>query len=287
MLTLRRPPSALPLLIAHRGASALAPENTMAAFRLAVEAGADLVELDVRLSADGHPVVIHDAYLSRTTDGLGPVARTPLAALQRLDAGSWFAPRFAGERIPTLDEVLRWAQSCTPPIPLMVELKGGRRALKRGLAEACARLVLARRLEEKVMFIAAHLGHLGWIRQAALPIATGTIIRLGLADWLLMSLLRRRPALEHHPVVRWRLLRPLRATLAVEANCLSVPATALTRTLVEAAHRAGLAVSPGGARWAYPQVIALGADTVSADDPAAVRRAFLAAGERLPPIHCR
>ncbi|TLM66826.1 MAG: glycerophosphoryl diester phosphodiesterase [Deltaproteobacteria bacterium] len=93
-------------LYAHRGASAEAPENTLAAFARALEAGADGVELDVHLSADGVPVVIHDETLERTTDGEGPVDAWEREYLQALDAGSWFAPHFAGEGVPTLDQVL-------------------------------------------------------------------------------------------------------------------------------------------------------------------------------------
>lgn len=93
-------------LYAHRGASALAPENTLAAFRQAVEAGADGVELDVHLSADGVPVVIHDATLERTTDGVGKVGEHTAAELAGMDAGRWFAPEFAGEPVPTLLQVL-------------------------------------------------------------------------------------------------------------------------------------------------------------------------------------
>lgn len=91
---------------AHRGASAEAPENTLAAFSRAIDAGADGVEFDVHLSADGVPVVIHDDTLERTTDGVGPVAAWTLAGLRELDAGSWFAPEFAGEALPTLEEAL-------------------------------------------------------------------------------------------------------------------------------------------------------------------------------------
>jgi len=93
-------------LIGHRGAAAQAPENTLASIRLAVGLGVSRIEFDVRLTADGHPVVIHDHTLARTTDGHGYVARRPLAEIRRLDAGSWFAPGFAGEPVPTLDEVL-------------------------------------------------------------------------------------------------------------------------------------------------------------------------------------
>jgi len=96
------------LVCGHRGASGHAPENTLAAFREAHEAGAEWIEFDVQLSADGEIIVLHDDTLERTTDS--GQARRPaeltLAELKKLDAGSWFGPGFAGERIPTLAEVL-------------------------------------------------------------------------------------------------------------------------------------------------------------------------------------
>jgi glycerophosphoryl diester phosphodiesterase len=96
-----------PLILGHRGASAYAPENTLAAFRLALEQGADGVELDVTLSADGVPVVIHDDTVDRTTDGQGHVHDLTLAQLKQLEAGyrAKFGDQFAGERLPTLAEV--------------------------------------------------------------------------------------------------------------------------------------------------------------------------------------
>lgn len=94
-----------PIIFAHRGASAHAPENTLAAFELAVRQGADAIELDAKLTADGQVVVIHDRTVDRTTEGTGKVARLPLAALRELDAGSHFDVAFRRERIPTLAEV--------------------------------------------------------------------------------------------------------------------------------------------------------------------------------------
>ena len=93
------------LVIAHRGASAAAPENTLAAFRLAADLGADGVELDVRRTVDGQLVVIHDASVHRTTDGTGRVAALTLDQLRRFDAGRKFGPPFRGERIPLLSKV--------------------------------------------------------------------------------------------------------------------------------------------------------------------------------------
>ena len=91
------------MVIAHRGASSDAPENTLAAFDLAIQMGVTHIELDVHCTLDGHVVVIHDETVNRTTNGSGPVTSHTLAALQRLDAGSWFGGKFAGQRIPTFE----------------------------------------------------------------------------------------------------------------------------------------------------------------------------------------
>lgn len=99
-----------PWVIAHRGASGYAPENTMAAFRRAAELGARFIETDVNLTRDAHLITIHDPTVERTTNGHGDVKQLTLVQLKELDAGSWFGPQFAGERIPTLDEVLAFAR---------------------------------------------------------------------------------------------------------------------------------------------------------------------------------
>ena len=97
-----------PYLVAHRGISGKAPENTLAAFQLACETpGIDMIELDVRLSGDDQVIVLHDRTLQRTTTGNGSARLYSVAQLKEFDAGSWFNPAFAEERIPTLDEVLK------------------------------------------------------------------------------------------------------------------------------------------------------------------------------------
>ncbi len=111
-----------PLVIAHRGASAEAPENTIAAFELALLRGADGIELDVHLSRDDHPVVIRDFTLERTTDGSGPVRERTVRELKRLDAGGWRGGRFRGQRIQTLQEVLERFRGRSP---FWIELRGG------------------------------------------------------------------------------------------------------------------------------------------------------------------
>jgi glycerophosphoryl diester phosphodiesterase len=111
-----------PLIIAHRGASGHAPENTLAAFSKAIELGADGIELDVTMSSDGKIVVIHDDTLERTSSGQGLVWEKDAATLQALDAGTWFAPTYAGQRIPLFTEVL---DLVGPDLFIDVEIKSG------------------------------------------------------------------------------------------------------------------------------------------------------------------
>ena len=94
-----------PIILAHRGDLAHAPENTLPSFLQAIQKGADGVELDAKLTADGHVIVIHDPTVDRTTNGSGKVASFTLEAIRTLDAGSWFDSRFAGAKIPLLEEV--------------------------------------------------------------------------------------------------------------------------------------------------------------------------------------
>ena len=110
----------IPVLWGHRGASALATENTLAAFRRAETIGAHMIELDVQLTRDGEVIVMHDDTLDRTTDGHGPVCARTLAELRGLDAGSWFGVEFAAETVPTLAQVLACVR-----LPINVELKAG------------------------------------------------------------------------------------------------------------------------------------------------------------------
>jgi glycerophosphoryl diester phosphodiesterase len=136
---------------AHRGFSGAAPENTLAAFQAAIDLGCDWIELDVRLSLEREVVVIHDDTLARTTNGRGPVAATPLAALKRLDAGAWFGPAFRGEPLPTLAEALTLARG---RIGVNIELKGekGGRYRSEELADRCLAEVRQAALGDRVLF---------------------------------------------------------------------------------------------------------------------------------------
>jgi glycerophosphoryl diester phosphodiesterase len=137
-----------PTLFAHRGASAHAPENTLAAFSLAVRQQADAIELDVKLSADGQVVIIHDASVDRTTNGSGQVNAMPLAALKELDAGSHFDIAYRGERIPTLEE---YFDAVGRQTFTNIELTNYAQ-MTDALPERVADLVIRHKIEERVMF---------------------------------------------------------------------------------------------------------------------------------------
>jgi glycerophosphoryl diester phosphodiesterase len=127
------------LVIAHRGASGHAPENTLAAFKKAVAMGATFIETDLQMSRDARLVAIHDATLNRTTNGEGLVHNMTLAHLRQLDAGSWFGSEYGGERIPTLEELLAFSKK--NDVVFYLELKpqgswGGEHALIGALRES-------------------------------------------------------------------------------------------------------------------------------------------------------
>ncbi len=113
------PPRAVQVM-AHRGLKAEAPENTLPAFQKAIDAGIEWVEIDLRLTRDGHHILLHDAVLGRTTDGTGPVSEMDLAALKALDAGAWFSPAYAGQRLLTHAEALGF---CRGQINLYLDCK--------------------------------------------------------------------------------------------------------------------------------------------------------------------
>lgn len=225
---------------AHRGASADAPENTLVAFAAAEAAGADGIELDVHLSRDGVPVVIHDERVERTTDGRGRVAGLSLAELRRLDAGGWFSPRFAGEPIPVLEEVLDWA--------------GDRLRLNIEIKEAAA----------------------GQALLDLLPRYPRVRVLVSSFDHRLLAELRRRdgnlPLGFLFEEDGWH--RVLRRALACGAESLHPRADRVSRPLLAACKRAGLALCP----WTVDDpghiraLRRLGIDGLFTNDPFAVSR---------------
>lgn len=200
------------ITIAHRGASGQAPENTLAAFAKALEIGVDAVEMDVRRTREGHLVVIHDGLLDRTTDGKGFVSRKSLPKLRKLDAGSWYHPRFSGERIPTLQEVIdlvkRKAKIC-------IELK------VRGIEEEVLKLIEDNGITEDVLILSFTHLTLRRIKEINPEVATGALIGIS------------------------RLVRPSRQVekaLKAKADVLEPPWNFTTPKLIEEAHRIGMPV---------------------------------------------
>jgi glycerophosphoryl diester phosphodiesterase len=136
-----------PTIFAHRGSSANAPENTIAAFELAVRQKADAIELDAKLSADGIVIVIHDQTLNRTTDGEGNVSNFSINALKELDAGIKFDESFRGEKIPTLSEVF---ESCGSKVFINVEITNYA-SPRDSLPDEIALVVKYHKLEKRIM----------------------------------------------------------------------------------------------------------------------------------------
>lgn len=233
-----------PLVVtAHRGFSGRAPENTLAAFRAAIAAGCDQIELDVHLSRDGEVVVIHDDTLGRTTNGRGNVAERTVAELRGLDAGAWFSPAFAGERIPTLAEVLELTGS---RIGLNIELKAGKRLpyTLEELAERTLAVVRQAGVTERVLFSSFSPAAIDRIRalDPGLPIA----------------LIVEKP---------WR--TPAEADGGAGYRMLSCRTTVLNAANIRLAHAAGIGIhvwtvnAPGMMR----KFIALGVDGIITNHP--------------------
>lgn len=163
----------MPAVVAHRGASAAAPENTLAALRLAAAMGARWAECDVRLSADGVAVVLHDATLERTTDGRGPVAARTAAELAALDAGGWFDAAFAGERVPTLAAVT--AEASRLGLGLNLEIKAESAAAAGATADAVAPVLAA--WSGALVVSSFHATALAALRETAPALRRGMLCR--------------------------------------------------------------------------------------------------------------
>lgn len=159
------------LNLGHRGASHDAPQNTLAAFRLANDYGADGYELDVQLSKDGVPVVIHDFTVDKTTNGSGRVSSFTLEELKRMDAGSKFSQKFVGERIPTLAEVF---DVLLPHTMVNVELKTASTG-DNGLEDATIALIRERGLQNRVILSSFNPFSLLRVRRRAPELKVGIL----------------------------------------------------------------------------------------------------------------
>lgn len=233
------------LIIAHRGASAEAPENTAAAIRRALALGADMVELDVQLTKDRRLVIFHDARLERTTTGRGPLAQRTYRDIARLDCGSWFFPRFAGERILLVSQALRLIP---PPRQANLELKATSR-----------RAVFVRRL----------IRSLAWTR---------TITRVLVSSfdpWLLAQVKARQPRIATALLCHRQPDRTLRQAVRIRCAAFHPHTSLINPSLIARAHAAGLRVHawtvdrPPEAR----RLVRMGVDGLFTNVPARIRPA--------------
>jgi glycerophosphoryl diester phosphodiesterase len=237
-----------PLVLGHRGASAEAPENTMAAFHRALAGGADGVELDVWRCASGEPVVVHDASLARTAGAERDVRAASWAELRALDAGAWKGERWRGERIPLLAEVL----SAFPRAVVNVELKSEGLGDPR-LALSVVRLIRQHRAAERVLVSSFDYALLAAVRLAAPEVPVGLLFG---ADqrWELRETLggvALRPSAVHPELALasdFRVAAWLRRGLAV--NVWTVDDPAEIGRLVRAGATALVCNAPGPAREA-------------------------------------
>ncbi|MEK6320634.1 MAG: glycerophosphodiester phosphodiesterase family protein [Acidobacteriota bacterium] len=276
-----------PLVIAHRGASGLAPENTVVAFNLALALGADGVEMDVQLSADGHPVVIHDARVNRTTNGAGAVSRLTVDQLQGLDAGSWFERRlirrpgaraivrrvsaeaddafqtFSHERVPTLEAVLSLLARAGIE-RIYVELKSTT-ATRQALIEAVLSLVRTLRVERPVTLLSFDHAIVRSVKEIAGDIRTAATF----------------PA-------KGRRLISTRSILRAAENA-GVDEVALhfglaTRRTVETLHERGLSVSvwTANSKLGMRRLMACGVDAIMTNFPNRLREVLVSPSPRPP-----
>ncbi len=176
-----------PLILAHRGACQVAPENTLPAFEAAVRLGADGVELDVQYSSDGGLVVFHNPTLDANTEGTGRVTAHTLDELRNLDAGSWFGPEFSGTRIPTLDEVLDLLRG---KALVNIELKV-LYSLRSSLGADVVALVRRHGMADQVVLSSFNPFALRGAKQAGPEIACGLILSPDLPAWMRSDVVRR------------------------------------------------------------------------------------------------
>ncbi len=213
------------LNIAHRGASGTFPENTLSAFRAAIDAGAEMCELDVQLTIDGAVVVIHDETVDRTTDGTGEVAELTLAELQQLDAGVKFkGGAVKGERIPTLDEVFAVTSG---KCGLNIELKGG------GVEQQVAAIMQARNALSDSIVSSFNWEYLKKIQQLHFNIRVGLLAEEKPVDLMMTAVAMRA----HSINPRWDMVTADLCTAAHERGLKvytwTVDADARMRALIE------------------------------------------------------
>jgi glycerophosphoryl diester phosphodiesterase len=166
------------LILAHRGASAYAPENTMSAFELGVKMGAKGIETDIHLSLDGIPVIIHDEFIDNVSNGKGDCKKKSVEELKKYDFGSWFSQKYASEKIPLLEELLDYVQK--KDIILNIEIKKGFVKYP-GIEEKAVELVQKYNLEDRVVLSSFNHYSIMRIKEINKTLSTGALYAAGLA----------------------------------------------------------------------------------------------------------
>lgn len=244
MFDLRQTTNGRPLLVGHRGAMDVAPENTMPAFEAGLLGGADILELDVQLTADKKVILFHDTDLYAKTGVRGKVCDYTADFLRRLDVGTYFDPKYMGTRMPLLDEVLGWAKG---KIPLMIELKHGP-VFDPELDERTVRLIEAHDMVDEVVVTSFDQFALQRVKELNPNIAT-SFIYVG------------------------RFFNPVDLVKAFQIDSLSPATDFMTREEVKLIQSAGYACSPGGFYWDYDTLLEWGVDTISSNNPGAFQLA--------------
>jgi glycerophosphoryl diester phosphodiesterase len=220
---------------------AVAPENTIVAFERGVADGADIVEMDVQITADNQVIVFHDIDIKDKTSGQGMIHTHTAEYLQSLDVGTHFDPAHARLKMPLLDEVLTWARG---KVILMIELKHGP-YFNPELDTQTVSLIEDHRMTDEVIIISPDQFALQRVKALNRDITTS--FSYG-----------------------GRLLNPFAIIEGLEIDGFTPFTDYLTRDVVEAIHDAGYFCSPGGFWWDYPTLLEWGVDTISSNDPASV-----------------
>jgi glycerophosphoryl diester phosphodiesterase len=239
MFDLKQRKNGRPLLVGHRGAMAVAPENTLPALAAGLAGGADMLELDVQLTADNQVILFHDTTLEAKAGLPGHIADYTAEFLQTLDVGHWFDAAFAGTRMPLLAEVLAWAKG---RVPLMIELKHGP-IFDPALDEATAALIADFNMVDEVVITSFDYFALQRVKQ-------------------------QQPGITTSAIYVGRFLDPLALFTDLVVDALSPATDFLTQAEVQRIQQAGYACSPGGFWWDYPTLLGWGVDTISSNDPA-------------------
>lgn len=243
MIELRSSRNKRPLLVGHRGAMAVAPENTMPSFEAGLAAGADILELDVQITADGNVVTFHDTDLFYKTGVTGRVSEHSTELLRSLDVGGYFDEQYRGTQMPLLEEVLNWAKD---RITLMIELKHCADLFDPELDKATVELVEDFGMVDQVIMTSFDQFAIERVNKLNPQIAT-SFIYIG------------------------RFKNPLKLIDGLNVHALSPATDFLTPEEVKLIQNAGYACSPGGFWWDYAKLFEWGVDTISSNDPAAVR----------------